>query len=103
MDHFDRYVARRHRAFARNQLARIVPSQRWGIGRLRLPGWRLYFKGGWGSGTGAVDHQVAFLESGSARIALAVFTEGDGSHRYGKQTLYGIAARRLRGLPPSIR
>jgi beta-lactamase class A len=99
MDHLDRYVVPRHRAFARHQLANIVPTQRWGIGRVPHPGWRLYFKGGWGSGTGAVDHQVAFLESGSARIALAIFTAADGSHRYGKQTLYGIAARLLRGLP----
>jgi hypothetical protein len=101
MDHFDRFVPPRHRGFARYQLAHIVPSQRWGIGRLRLPGWRVYFKGGWGSGSGAVDHQIAFLESGQSRIALAIFTQSDGSHRYGKQTLRGIAARLLRGLPPS--
>jgi hypothetical protein len=79
--------------------AHIVPSQRWGIGRLKLPGWRLYFKGGWGSGSGRVDHQVAFLESGRTRIALAIFTEFDGSHHYGKRTLRGVAARLLRGLP----
>jgi len=95
----DRLVPARHRGFARRQLARIVPSQRWGIGRVRLRGWRLYFKGGWGSGTGAVDHQVAFLESGRRRIALAIFTTGNPSHSYGKQTLRGVAARLLRGLP----
>jgi hypothetical protein len=95
----DRFIPARHRGYARRQLARIVPSQRWGIGRLRLPGWRLYFKGGWGSGTGAVDHQVAFLESGRRRIALAIFTTGNPSHGYGKQTLRGVAARLLRGLP----
>jgi beta-lactamase class A len=100
MDHLDRYVTPLHRAFARHQLSHIVRGQRWGIGRIRLPGWRLYFKGGWGSGTGAVDHQVAFLESGRARIALAIFTAADGSHGYGKRTLRGIAARLLRGLPP---
>jgi hypothetical protein len=99
MDHFDRFVPPRHRSFARHQLAHIVPSQRWGIGRLRLSGWHLYFKGGWGSGSGAVDHQVAFIESGSARIALAIFTQSDGSHHYGKVTLQGIAGRLLRGLP----
>jgi hypothetical protein len=99
MDRFDRFVPTRHRAFARYQLAHIVPRQRWGIGRLRLPGWRLYFKGGWGSGSGAVDHQVAFLESGDSRIALAIFTQADGSHRYGKRTLRGIAARLLHDLP----
>jgi beta-lactamase class A len=101
MDRFDRFVPARHRSFARHQLAHIVPRQRWGIGRLRLPGWRLYFKGGWGSGSGAVDHQVAFLESGRSRIALAIFTQADGTHRYGKQTLRGIAARLLRDLPAS--
>lgn len=29
------------------------------IALVRPLGWRLYFKGGWGSGTGWVDHQVA--------------------------------------------
>jgi hypothetical protein len=95
----DRFIPARHRGYARRQLARIVPSQRWGIGRVRLRGWRLYFKGGWGSGTGAVDHQVAFLESDGMRIALAIFTVGNPSHGYGKQTLRGVAARLLRGLP----
>ena len=66
---------------------------------MRVRGWRLYFKGGWGSGTGAVDHQVAFLQSGRMRIALAIFTVGNPSHGYGKQTLRGVAARLLRGLP----
>jgi hypothetical protein len=99
MFRLDRFLPARHRGYARRQLARIVPSQRWGIGRLRLPGWRLYFKGGWGSGTGAVDHQVAFLESGRMRIALAIFTVGNPSHGYGKRTLRGVAARLLRGLP----
>ena len=39
----------------------------------------MYFKGGWGSGTGAVDHQVALLERGEERIAVAVFTASNGS------------------------
>ena len=33
---------------------------------VRPPGWALYFKGGWGSGSGAVDHQVALLRRGDA-------------------------------------
>jgi hypothetical protein len=99
MKRFDRFVPARHRPFARRQLARIVPSQRWGIGRVRLHGWRLYFKGGWGTGAGRVNHQVAFLESGGRRIALAIFTQSQGSHGYGAQTLQGVAARLLRGLP----
>ncbi len=68
----DRYVVARHRATALRLLAEVVPSQRWGVGEVRPPGWELYFKGGWGSGTGAVDHQVALLRRGSTRVAVAV-------------------------------
>jgi hypothetical protein len=90
----------RHRAFALSLLAAIVPSQRWGIGRVALPaGWQLRFKGGWGSGSGALDHQVALLERGQDQIALAILTHGSPSHEYGKRTLEGIARRLLRGLP----
>ena len=85
----------RHRAYALRLLRQIVPSQRWGIGRLRLPGWRVYFKGGWGSGTGAVDHQVALLTRGEERIAVAVFTASNGSHAAGKATLEGVFRRLL--------
>jgi hypothetical protein len=30
----------------------VIPSQRWGVGRVRPRGWSIYFKGGWGAGTG---------------------------------------------------
>lgn len=96
--HLDRYVARRHRRRALRLLHSIVPAQRWGIARVAPRGWELYFKGGWGSGTGAVDHQVALLRRGPIRVAVAVMTTGDGSHAYGKATLRGIFARLLRGL-----
>ena len=62
-------------------------------------GWEFYFKGGWGTGTGRVDHQVAFLEEHGRRIAVAILTEFDPSHSYGKRTLKGVAERLLRGLP----
>ena len=89
----------RHRAYGMKLLASVVPSQRWGIGRVSLPGWRLYFKGGWGSGTGAVDHQVALLERDDASVSVAVMTLSQGTHAYGKETLRGIFKRLLRGLP----
>jgi hypothetical protein len=89
----------RHRAYGMKLLASVVPSQRWGIGRVSLPGWRVYFKGGWGSGTGAVDHQVVLLERDGASVSVAVMTLSQGTHAYGKETLRGIFKRLLRGLP----
>ena len=91
-------LPRRHRAYALGLLRDIVPSQRWGIGELRLSGWTVYFKGGWGSGTGRVDHQVALLQRGDERLAVAVLTEDDGTHAAGKQTLEGVFRRLLSGL-----
>jgi hypothetical protein len=97
--HIDSYVVPRHRAYAMSLLAGIVPSERWGIGEVAPRGWKLYFKGGWGYGTGLLDHQVALLVRGCARVSVAVLTMYDGSHAYGKETLKGIFERLLRGLP----
>jgi hypothetical protein len=97
--HIDSFVAVRHRAYALHLLASITPSQRWGIGRVAPRGWRLYFKGGWGSGTGLIDNQVALLTRGCARVSVAVLTMDDGTHAYGKATLQGLFSRLLKGLP----
>ena len=43
--------------------------------------------------------EVALLVRGCARVSLAVLTMYDGSHAYGKQTLKGLFARLLGGLP----
>jgi Beta-lactamase enzyme family len=96
--HIDERVVPRHRRTALHLLESIVPSQRWGIGRIRLPGWHVYLKGGWGSGTGAVEHQVVLLCRGEQRLSLAVLTTGSPSHEYAKQTLRGLFARLLRHL-----
>jgi Beta-lactamase enzyme family len=98
MYHLQRYVPGRHRAYARYLLSHVVGWQRWGIGRVVPPGWKLFLKGGWGSGTGLVDHQVALLKHRRKRVALAIFTQLDPDHAYGKRTLRGVAARLLRGL-----
>jgi hypothetical protein len=94
----DRLVPARHRRYAMGLLEHIVPSQRWGIARAQPPGWRLFFKGGWGSGSGLVDHQVALLTRGDERVSVAILTYANGSHAYGKETLRGVAERLLRGL-----
>jgi hypothetical protein len=92
--HIDDRVAPRHRRAAMRLLSSVVPEQRWGVGRVHLAaGWRLYFKGGWGSGTGAVDHQVA-----DRRRAARV--DRGAHHRQPEPRLWeGDAARDLR--PPS--
>lgn len=93
------YIPRRHRPYARYLLSHVIMAQRWGIAREVPRGWTLFLKGGWGSGTGLVDHQVALLKwNRHRRVALAIFTQSDPDHSYGKQTLRGIAARLLRGL-----
>jgi hypothetical protein len=99
--HIDRLVPRRHRAYAMRLLGSVVRSQRWGIARVRPSGWALYFKGGWGSGSGAVDHQVALLRRGNRRLSVAIMTTSSPSHEYGKRTLEGVARRLLRGLGPA--
>lgn len=90
----------RHRAYALRLLRRIVPRQRWGMARVIPERWTLHFKGGWGSGTGAVDHQVGLLRRDEHRVAIAVLTVGSPSHAYGKATLRGVARRLVRGLAP---
>jgi beta-lactamase class A len=96
----DRLVPRRHRRYAMRLLNTIVRPQRWGVARARPRGWAIYFKGGWGSGSGAVDHQVALLRRGGRRLAVAVMTTGNPGHAYGKATLRGVTRRLLRGLRP---
>jgi Beta-lactamase enzyme family len=92
----DRYVPPRHRRYALRLLATVVRSQRWGIPPKVPSGWRIFFKGGWGSGTGRVTHQVALLTNGSRRLSIAVLTVGNPSHLYGTRTIRGIARRLLR-------
>ncbi|HEY7563035.1 MAG TPA: serine hydrolase [Gaiellaceae bacterium] len=98
----DRLVPTRHRGYAMRLLARIVPSQRWGIPPVVPGGWRIHFKGGWGSGTGRVTHQSALLLRGGERIALSILTQWNPSRAYGTATIRGIAKRLLRApLPPA--
>jgi hypothetical protein len=98
MLHIDRRIPPRHRAFAMRLLRTVVHTQRWGIAEVTPPGWTLYFKSGWGSGRGRVEHQVALLQRGRERVSVAILTTAQGSHRYGTRTLRGMASRLLRRL-----
>lgn len=94
------HLPARHRDYALGLLTQIVPSQRWGIGQVSTPGWSVHFKGGWGSGTGAVDHQVALLRrSDGTRVSVAVMTTGNPNHAYGTDTLREVFRRLLADLP----
>jgi beta-lactamase class A len=99
--HIDSLVPPRHRAYAMELLRTVVHTQRWGIGEAIPAGWTAYFKGGWGSGIGLVDHQVALLTRGSERVSVAVLTTTNGGHAVGKATLRGVFRRLLRGLARS--
>lgn len=96
--HLDLRLPPRHRAYALALLRDIVPTQRWGIARVAPSGWTLRFKGGWGSGTGAVDHQGALLTRGRARVSVVVLSTAQGTHEHGTATLRGVAWRLLRGV-----
>jgi Beta-lactamase enzyme family len=97
--HIDAYVTASHRSYAMRLLRSVVPWERWGIGEVAPAGWKLYFKGGWGYGTGLLDHQVALFVRGCSRFSIAVLSMFDGSHPYGKDTLRGIFSRLLIRLP----
>ena len=87
--HIERLLPPRHRRAALRLLGSIVHSQRWGIARVRPPGWALYFKSGWGSGSGAADHQVALLRRGGRRLSVAIMTTSNPSHAYAEATEQG--------------
>jgi beta-lactamase class A len=93
----DRLTPPRYRRYARSLLASIVSWQAWGLPQVARPTWRVFFKGGWRrSSHGHLVHQAALLERGRRALAVAVLTDGNPSHGYGRDTVRGIAARLLR-------
>ncbi len=98
---YERFVPRRHEDYARYLLSHVIRPQRWGMARFvdrRLRDWKIFFKGGWGSGTGRYCHQVAWLEKNGRRIAVAIMIEYSPSHRYATRTQQGVARKLMRNL-----
>ena len=81
-------------------LGAVVPWQRWGIPEVvaRRAGAKAFFKGGWRPG---LTHQVALIERGRSRIALAVMTSDGPGIGYDQDTIAGIARRVLLPTPRS--
>lgn len=93
----DGLIPARFRGYARYLLSTISADQSWGVPAAARPRWHVFFKGGWLPVSLGLVHQVARLERGRQRFALAVLTEGDPSMAYGEQTIEGVAARLVGG------
>jgi hypothetical protein len=94
--HLHGLTPRRYWPYAHKLLSSVVSWQSWGIPQASRPRWRTLFKGGWrGTGRGELVHQAARLERGSRTMAIAILTDGNPSHLYGRETVRGIAARLL--------
>lgn len=93
----ERFIPSRHRRYALRLLARIVPSQRWGIPPAAPDGWRLHFKGGWSGRPHWRVNQVMLLRKGERRFSVAILTRDQPSKEYGQASIEGVARRLLRG------
>ncbi len=97
MYRIERYIPKRHRAFAMRLLTRIVKRQRWGIPPVAPDGWKLYFKGGWSGRPSWRVNQVMQLREGDRRLSLAILTREQPSKEYGTHSIEGVAKQLLRG------
>jgi len=90
----------RHAALVRADMAAVVPSQRWGLGR--VAGARI--KGGWGPDTSSryLVRQLALVPRGHDLVAVVVAVEpSNGSFAQGVRALDRVAAW-LRASLPSL-
>lgn len=95
----ERYVPKRHEAYVLSLMSHVIDPQRWGIPRLKLPGWKVAIKGGWSpqaSGGGWRVNQVALLRRHGRRMTLAILTSDDPDFAYGQASIEGVGKRLLR-------
>jgi hypothetical protein len=91
----EKWVPERHRSFANRLLSHVSPYQSWGIPAAAVPlGFHVFFKPGW-LGAWVLASEAARLERGGARLGLAVFTDGNPTSSYGKETIAGVTQRLL--------
>jgi hypothetical protein len=101
----DRNLRGRYHDYAKNLLATITETQRWGIPDGAGQEWRVWFKGGWRPAateetSGPVTHQAALLRHRSGReVAIAVLSNrSPGTDSYA--VISGIT-NRLLAKPPA--
>jgi hypothetical protein len=91
-------IPRQFRAYAQTLLSAIDLNESWGIPAVARPAWQVYFKGGWRrTGEGQLVSQIAWLQQGRRKIAIAVMTVHDPSMSYGEQTIEGVTQLLLAG------
>lgn len=90
----ERYVPKRHEAFALGVLAKVIDDQRWGVADVVPKGWEVHFKGGWyPASDGWRVNQVATLRRHDRAFGVAVLSAGNPSFEYGRETIEGVAKR----------
>ncbi len=84
--------------YARYLLSHIAASESWGVPAVARPlGYQVFFKGGWRPSPDVfLVHQIARLEKGGQKFAIAIMTDGDPDLGYGIDTIQG-ATRVLLG------
>ena len=88
----------RHAALVRADMAAVVPSQRWGLGRVA----RARIKGGWGPDTSSryLVRQLALVPRGHDLVAVVVAVQpSNGSFAQGVRALDRVAAWLRTSLP----
>jgi hypothetical protein len=102
----DHNLPARDRTYGKRLLARIVPSERWGIPEGVGGAWSIWFKGGWRppggeENSGQVTHQAALLvHRRGERVALAVLTDEAPWGGGGFEAIEGVTRRLLSSPPP---
>lgn len=89
----DSLIPREFVHYARYLLSHIAAYESWGIPAVARPlGYRVFFKAGWRPSPDIyLVHQIARLEKGHERFAIAVMTDGDPDMGYGIASIEGAA------------
>jgi hypothetical protein len=96
--YMDRIIPHEFVHYARYLLSHIQSYEAWGIPAEARPlGYTVFFKGGWRPSPDTyLVHQIARLEKGKKRLAIAVMTDGDPDMGYGIDTIQGTTRALLR-------